>query len=482
MNLSVYNVLNRKKELFKPLNPPHVNMYACGITVSGNAHIGHAYQAIIFDVIRKYLGYIGYYVNYVRNYTDVDDKIIIKARELNINPLDYANNLIIKTNHELELIGVDMPTTQARATECISDMIKFIEKLIAKNHAYVTETGDVFFSVNSFKNYGNFSNRIVEESISGVRKEVEPGKKDDKDFALWKSAKDDEIFWSSPWGNGRPGWHIECSTMSMKYLGETLDIHGGGKDLVFPHHENEIAQSESLTNKRFANFWIHNGLIKVNGQKMSKSLGNSILLEDLIKEYNFEVIRMTLLQNNYRSDLNIIDGMFEINEQKVYELYNSFLNVDKTVLNETNAIDDSEIKKIEDEFINAMNNDFNTSLAIANLFGYVNNLNKSNDHVYLYSVKSKIIELYRVLGLANQDSNQVISEIKNKYLLKYNITEAEIEKQILLRKQAKENKNYEEADQIRNRLIERGIILMDLRDGTKWDINFKEKFDIENKK
>lgn len=475
MNLYIYNVLSRKKELFQPINPPLVNMYACGITASGNAHIGHAYQAIVFDVIRKYLNFIGYNVNYVRNYTDVDDKIIIKARELKMDPLEYANALIIKTNQELATIGVEMPTTQARATECINDMIAFIEKLISKEHAYVTENGDVFFAVNSFPTYGEFSNRIIEDSISGVRKEVEPGKRDDKDFALWKSAKADEINWPSPWGNGRPGWHIECSTMSMKYLGETLDIHGGGKDLVFPHHENEIAQSEALTGKTFANYWVHNGLIKVNGQKMSKSLGNSILLEDLIKEYNFEVIRMTLLQNNYRSDLNITDGMFEINEHKVYDLYNLFMTIDEIISNKEIDLNVKEMDKIKDDFKAAMDNDFNTSLAIANLFGYINDLSKSNDPSYLKSAKNTIVILYQVLGLTNQDPKAVVQEIKNKYLIKYNITAAEIENEILLRKQAKDNRNYEEADEIRNRLIDRGIVLMDTRDGTKWGLNFKEE-------
>ena len=242
MSLKVYNVLTRKKEVFKPQEEGKVKMYACGITVSGDAHIGHAYQAIIFDTIKKYLEYIGYQVTYVRNYTDVDDKIIIKARQLGVNPLDYADRMIIKTDKELSALGVQRPTVQARATECIDDMIQFIQKLIDTKHAYAADNGNVFFSVSSFKEYGKLSNRSIDDSISGVRKEIEPGKLDDRDFALWKNAKDDEIFWDSPWGPGRPGWHIECSTMSMKYLGETLDIHGGGKDLIFPHHENEIAQ------------------------------------------------------------------------------------------------------------------------------------------------------------------------------------------------------------------------------------------------
>ena len=315
--LKIYNVLTGKKEEFKTIEEGKVKMYACGITVSDNAHIGHAYQAAIFDTIRKYLEYVGYDVTYVRNYTDVDDKIIINARQKGVNPLAYAEQYIEKTEEELKALNIARPTIQSRATECIDDMIHIISKLIEKGHAYSTPEGNVYFKVDSFANYGAFSHRTVEEQLDGVRKEVEPGKQDSRDFALWKAAGDDEIYWESPWGKGRPGWHIECSAMSIKYLGETLDIHGGGKDLKFPHHENEIAQSEAVTGKKFANFWIHNGLVKINGQKMSKSLGNGILIQELIEKYNPDVIKMTLLQNNYRSDINIMDGMFEQNEKNI---------------------------------------------------------------------------------------------------------------------------------------------------------------------
>ena len=271
MSLKVYNVLTRKKEEFIPQEENKVKMYACGITVSDNAHIGHAYQAVVFDVIRKYLRYKGYDVTYVRNYTDVDDKIIINARNVGMNPIDYAEKFIEKTNKELEELNVEEPTIQARATESIEDMVKFVQKLVDKDYAYVAFDGSVYFRVSKFKDYGKFSNRLIDESLVGVRKDIEPGKEDDRDFAIWKSAGNDEIFWDTPWGKGRPGWHIECSTMSRKFLGDTLDIHGGGRDLLFPHHENEIAQSEALTGKRFSNYWLHNGLVKVNGQKMSKS-------------------------------------------------------------------------------------------------------------------------------------------------------------------------------------------------------------------
>ena len=471
--LKVYNVLSRKKEEFVTLEKGLVKMYACGITVSGDAHIGHAYQAIVFDMIRKYLEYIGYKVIYVRNYTDVDDKIIEKANKLGEKPLLYAEKMIEKTEQEFKKLGVDEPTIQARATECINDMISFIEKLIAKEHAYVTETGDVYFKVNSFKNYGKFSNRLVEESISGVRKEIEPGKLDEHDFALWKSVKENEIFWESPWGKGRPGWHIECSAMSLKYLGEEIDIHGGGEDLLFPHHENEIAQTESLTGKRFAKYWLHNGLVNINSQKMSKSLGNTILLEDLIRQYNSDVIKMTLLQNNYRSNINIIDGMFEINENKVYRFYKMFKEIDEF---ENNKGKNDVFEKIEKEFKEAMNNDFNTPVAFANLFKYFSEMEQlvlQRDMQKLSAYKKSIVNIYRVLGLFQQDSSKVIEEIKNKYLKKNKIDEKEILSLIEKRNGLKKIGNYQEADLVRDDLLKKGVSIKDTREGAEWDIEIK---------
>jgi len=309
MSISFYNVLTRKRELFTPIEEGKVKMYACGITVSGDAHIGHAYQAVIFDVIKKFFEYKGYDVNYVRNYTDVDDKIIAKGNELGIEPQEYAKNQIIKTDLELGKLGVDKPTVQAKATENIKEMIDFINKLIEKGYAYSTELGDVFFSVKKYSQYGKLSNRVIEDSLSGVRKDIEPGKMDDQDFALWKSAKEGEIYWESPWGKGRPGWHIECSTMSMKYLGETIDIHGGGKDLVFPHHENEIAQSEALTGKQFSNYWIHNGLVKINGQKIiarcywrKQSIIDNIIRSLINKYCRRHIIFFYLIHNLAKKD------------------------------------------------------------------------------------------------------------------------------------------------------------------------------------
>ncbi len=478
--LKVYNVLNRKKEEFKPLNANEVKMYACGITASGKAHIGHAYQAVIFDVIRSYLEYSGYNVTYVRNYTDVDDKIIIKARELGVDPRMYAEMIMAGIDKEFEELGICPPTICSRATECVDDMIAFIQKLIDAGHAYPTEYGDVYFNVDSFPGYGKFSNRLEgEELLSGVRNETEPGKRNDRDFALWKHAGDDEIFWESPWGKGRPGWHIECSTMSMKFLGETLDIHGGGKDLIFPHHENEIAQSEALTGKQFAKYWLHNGLVKVNGQKMSKSLGNGILLEDLLRDFIGDVIKLTLLMNSYRSDINIMDGIFDSNESKIYDIYKLFAKIDK-LAKESGSVPDATAagkdlsEKIRNEFTEAMDNDFNTAVAVANLFGYTTELQKlvaKNLIGDAVLVKQTLQEVYGVLRLLNSDPDEVIAKIKSKYLALNGVSAEEAEEAFQKWAAFKADRNFESADAVRNGMAEKGIIFVTERGGgAYWDV------------
>lgn len=476
--LKIYNVLTGKKEEFKPIEQGKVKMYACGITVSDNAHIGHAYQAAIFDTIRKYLEFIGYDVTYVRNYTDVDDKIIINARQKGVNPLAYAEEYIEKTEKELKELNITRPSIQSRATECIEDMIHIISSLIEKGHAYATPEGNVYFKVSSFSNYGAFSHRTVEEQLEGVRKVVEPGKEDNRDFALWKAAGDDEIYWESPWGKGRPGWHIECSAMSIKYLGETLDIHGGGKDLKFPHHENEIAQSEAATGKRFANYWIHNGLVKINGQKMSKSLGNGILIQDLIEKYNSDVIKMTLLQNNYRSDINIIDGMFEQNEKNIYAFNKALKTVDELTCGITANIESEEYKMVKDNFTQSMDNDFNTAGALSHLFNYFKNINKwigENKLQELANLKSGIIDSYKVFGMFEQNPKDVVENIKDKYLKLAGMTEQSILELIQKRNELKAEKQYEAADSIRKQLDESGVVIKDTPQGTEWDIKIETK-------
>ena len=362
--LKVTNTLTKRKEEFKPLVEGKVLMYACGITVSGEAHIGHAEQAIIFDIVRKYLEKKGYQVTYARNYTDVDDKIIANANKTGIDAREFAKKQMAIIDKSMAKLKVDNPTMLLKATENIDNIIEFVQKLIDKGYAYPTDEGDVYFSVEKFADYGKLSNRDLEDQFSGVRKDVEENKKNPLDFALWKSAKPNEIYWESPWGKGRPGWHIECSAMNYYHLGEQIDIHGGGRDLIFPHHENEIAQTEALTGKQFAKYWIHNGLIKVNGQKMSKSLNNSIYLREVLEKYNNEIIRFALLQTNYKNDINILDNFFTDAKKHLLNFYKILKSVENM-----NIVSDKKNPQIDIDFNEAMDDDFNTALAISNLFG-----------------------------------------------------------------------------------------------------------------
>jgi cysteinyl-tRNA synthetase len=473
MSLKIYNVLTRKKEEFVPLEPGKVKMYACGITASGDAHAGHALQAVVFDMIAKYLCLMGYEVAYVRNYTDVDDKIIDRAKASNTDPLQYARRIIEKTNRELDELGVERPTVAANVTDCMDDIIALIKKLQTMGHAYAADSGDVFFCVDSFPGYGSFSNRMLDESIHGVRIEPDPNKKDERDFALWKSAKEGEISWDSPWGKGRPGWHIECSAMSMKYLGETIDIHGGGKDLLFPHHENEIAQSQSATGKQFSKYWLHNGLIKVNGQKMSKSLGNSILLQDIQKSYDKDVIRLALFQNHYRTDVNITDGMFGQFEKKVYNLYKTFRAADSNSAELKPDKNAGIFGEVEAGFFKAMDNDFNTALAVADLFQHISALNKlisEKKYQQALNLKTALKNVYSVMGICQADPSSAIARIKNKYLEKSALTEEKISELLARRQKYKQQKNYGAADEIRNHLISLSIEVKDGKENADWDL------------
>ena len=476
MSLKVYNVLTRTKEDFVTLTPGIVKMYACGITVSGDAHIGHAYQSVVFDVITRYLKYAGYDVKYVRNYTDVDDKIIANAAKTGKNPIDFAEKYMAQTDKEMDALGNARPTIMARATQCIDDIINFVQKLIDSNHAYVSEFGDVYFRLASFPEYGKLSHVQIDKNDTGVRKDVEPGKQNDLDFALWKSAKPGEIAWDSPWGKGRPGWHIECSAMNLKYLGEQIDIHGGGRDLVFPHHENEIAQTESLTGKQFAQYWIHCGLVKVNGQKMSKSLNNGILLKDVLAKYDADTIRFALLRNTYSADIDITDTLLPESLKHVYKMYlvfaslagHDFAGTDK-------AKTDEKIKEFTDEFEKAMNDNFNTLEVIAASFGWFNFINaelaKKATEYNLQAIASKIKELFSVLNILQQEPSEYINNIRSKTLQKNDLSIESIEKAINNRVLAKQNKDWATADKIRAELLEKGIVLKDSVTGTTWDID-----------
>ncbi len=434
-------------------------MYACGITVSGDAHIGHGYQALIYDIMRKYLEKQGFNVTYARNYTDVDDKIIAKSRETGIPADKYAADMIVKIDKIMAELDVGEPTLWLKATENIDNIIDFISRLIESGHAYPAANGDVYFDVTSFKRYGCLSNRSVEDMLDGVRVDNNDEKRNPADFALWKAAKAGEISWASPWGEGRPGWHIECSAMNKTAFGEQIDIHGGGRDLIFPHHENEIAQTESLTGKQFAKYWVHNGLIKVNGQKMSKSLGNSLLLEDLLKKYTNEAIKFALLQTNYRNDINLTDGIFAEAEKHLTGFYKIIKNVEEKF-----GKGKAGNPQIDARFDAVMSDDFNTALALSDLFGIFKDVSKklsANDK----SAAEDIYQLrktYSLLGLFKKGADEYLAEVEKKN--PEDIPE-DIKKLAELRWTAKSERNWAEADKLRARLDEAGYIIKDSKDG-----------------
>jgi len=460
--MKIYSTLSRKKEDFCPLNDGVVNMYACGITVSGEAHIGHAYQALIYDIIRKYFEKIGYKVNYARNYTDVDDKIIAKSNETGIPALEYAEMMIKRIDELMRKFEVDDPTIWLKATCNIDNIITFVSKLIEKGHAYPTERGDVYFAVESFPGYGKLSGRNLEDAYESVRIENEENKRNPLDFALWKSAKPGEIYWESPWGKGRPGWHIECSAMNMAAFGDQIDIHGGGRDLIFPHHENEIAQTEALTGKQFAKYWIHNGLIKVNGQKMSKSLGNSLLLSDLLDKYNAETIKYALLQTNYRGDINITDNLFPDADKHLYGFYKVLKDVEDSGMKS-----DEMTKEIDDNFNKSMDDDFNIAKALSDLFAIFKGIKaklKAND---IDAVKdaNAVKYAYGLIGLFKKNPDDFIKYYEAKQEDKNQDIPKEVLDLVAKRAEAKLNKDWATADAIRAKVTELGYVIKDSKDG-----------------
>lgn len=483
--MKIYNSMTGKKEEFKPIKDGEVKMYACGITVYDLSHIGHARQAIVYAMITQYLRYRGYKVTYVRNYTDVDDKIIKRANEKNIDALEFSRQQIEENEKDMKNLHIADADIQTKASEYIGHIIEFVEGLIEKGYAYPTDKGDVYFAVKKFSEYGKLSHRKIDELLNGVRIEIEEGKREPIDFALWKSAKPGEIYWESPWGKGRPGWHIECSAMALNTLGETIDIHGGGRDLLFPHHENEIAQSECLTGKTFAKYWTHCGLIKINGEKMSKSLGNSLTIRDALKMYNYEVIKYLMLSKHYGSDMDILDSDFQISESHMYYFYSTIKAMKEFIekYNEqeiSNEVDDEITNGIIPTFIEYMDDDFNTAAALSNLhsiFKHANNLmktsNKGNRKLVaktLNKMLQNINEVYSVLGLFEQQPEEFISLMKRKYLEKLDIDENYINEKIEKRMQAKKLKDFDTADSIRAELDSIGIILNDTVDGTVWDV------------
>ena len=456
--MKIYNSLTRRKEEFVPLEEGKVKMYACGITVSGEAHIGHAFQAMLYDIFRKFLEKQGYKVTYARNYTDVDDKIIARSKETGIPADKYAEMMIKKIDHVMREFDVDDPTLWLKATENIGNIISFVQALIASGHAYAADNGDVYFDVDTFPAYGQLSGRDKEDALDGVRVENDDAKRHPYDFALWKAAKPGEICWDSPWGKGRPGWHIECSAMNRAAFGDQIDIHGGGRDLIFPHHENEIAQSEALTGKRFAKYWTHNGLIKVNGQKMSKSLGNSLLLEDLLKQYSNEAVKFALLSTGYRGDINITDSLFPEAEAHLRRFYELIARAEEAFPDEKGGEE-----SIDKRFDEAMSDDFNTALALSDLFGYFKEVSRllAEHDPKARRIVNQIRKTYSLLGLFKKDAKE--------YLAKYGEKQEDVPEEVKAiaeeRRAARANKDWAKSDELREKLKALGYAVKDSKDG-----------------
>ena len=446
-------------KLYNSLTRTNVKMYACGITPSAEAHIGHLYQALIYDIMRKFLEKEGFSVVYARNYTDVDDKIIAKSNELNIPAQEYAEKMIENIDNEMHIFQIDEPNVWLYATKNIDNMIDFIEKLIEKGHAYPTSKGDVYFSVETFPSYGKLSGRKTDDALDGVRVENDEEKKAPLDFALWKSAKEGEPFWNSPWGKGRPGWHIECSVMNYVTFGDQIDIHGGGRDLLFPHHENEIAQTESLTEKPFAKYWVHNGLIKVNGQKMSKSLGNSLLMSDLRKQFHIESVKFALLQNSYHTDINITDNLFSDAEKHLFGFY----QILQEATQKFGKLEGKEVS-VEENFDNAMRDDLNTAKAISYLFGIFKTAKEkiSEGDKSVLALLNSVVNTYRLLGLFKANPDDFVSYVKEKSQVEI---PPEVQKKAEERWLAKKNKDFALADKLRDEISELGFVVKDTREG-----------------
>jgi len=479
--IRIYNSLSRKREDFEPLNSKEVNIYTCGVTVYDECHIGHARSLYIFDVIRNYLEYRRFKVNFVRNITDIDDKIINRANELKVDWKELVAKYIESYKKDLSALSiregiVDKDKEEPRATKSIPDMVEYIKALIEKGYAYEAE-GDVYFDVRKFKDYGRLSGQNIEEMQEGVR--IEPGekKRDPLDFTLWKQSKENEPSWDSPWGKGRPGWHIECSVMSQKFLKtDTLDIHAGGRDLIFPHHENEIAQAQACTGRPFAKYWIHHGLLTINGQKMAKSLGNFITIKDVLKnikaqnDVKSDILKDFFLGAHYSHPIDFSDKSIEESTDAIYSLLETLENSELNIKNPRE--DDREIDHCIKQFENAMNDDFNTPRARANIFGISRRCNylrygkQTEDirHAVQYGCNS-IHKLSAILGLSLPKLNAHDPNWGRRSVVNI-LKEVDIEDKIKQRKQLREEKKYNEADNIRKELEEKGIILKDSEDGT----------------
>lgn len=471
------NTLTGKKEPLKLLNAGsnHVGIYACGVTVYDDCHIGHAMQAIYFDIVRAYLRYCGYKVTYVRNYTDVDDKIINRAKERGMSPAKLAADMIAGSERDMKAIGVGPADFEPKVSENIPEIISMIKTLIDKGFAYPTASGDVYYRVRKKSDYGKLSNRKPDELRSGTRDIVAGEKEDDLDFALWKRDATPDASWQSPWGLGRPGWHIECSAMSCKHLGKSFEIHGGGRDLVFPHHENEIAQSEAANDAPYASIWIHSGLLTIDHQKMSKSLGNHISIQKFLQDWPAEVLRLGFLMNHYSSNIDFSQAFFQTCHKRLLYYYEGLIAMDEYSGPSSSAADRDTLEA----FHAAMSDDFNTVSAISAInkafkqAREIMSTKKNPDkQKQVAGIAQAIRETGSVLGLFTNNAASEVQSIKIKLLPSLGITESEIDAAIAERKEARAAKDFARGDKVRDTMASRGIELRDTPQGTVWSVKF----------
>lgn len=490
MTIKLYNTLTRKKEEFQPIQDGKVGIYACGITAYDACHVGHARSAVVFDMITNYLRYRGFEVTYVKNFTDVDDKIIQKSNAAGVGIADISERYIREHNEDMDRLGVVRPSFTPKATEHIQGMISLIRRLLEKGLAYEVD-GDVYYTVENFRGYGKLSGRNLDEMVAGARVDVNDKKKNPLDFALWKASKEGEPWWESPWGQGRPGWHIECSVMSQRFLGDTFDIHGGGEDLIFPHHENEIAQSEGVTGKPLARYWVHNGFVKVDSEKMSKSLNNFFTIRDMLQAYHPEVLRLFLLQSHYRSPVDFSAESLTEARMGMDRFYSTLKRIEDlrtppTVDAEVNPSGLSgnnrhlyeKLLSLPTQFSEAMDDDFNTARALGHVFEAVRLLNGfMADRAFVRTAETDLIlktaldillDLGGVLGLFQTDPHDYFLQDRDREAAKRGIDPAEIETLITARQAARAARDWQKADEVRAILSGKRIILKDSSLGTTW--------------
>lgn len=493
MPIKIFHTATRKKEIFEPIQEGKIGIYVCGITAYDVCHIGHARAAVVFDVVVRHLRSRGYQVTYVKNFTDIDDKIILRAQREGVSFSEIAERFIALHNEDMTALGVETPTITPKATDHMDDMIALIDTLMEKGFAYAAE-GDVYFAVNDFHQYGRLSGRNLDEMQAGARVDVNDKKKNPMDFALWKASKEGEPFWDSPWGKGRPGWHIECSAMSRRYLGETFDIHGGGEDLIFPHHENEIAQSQAASGKPLANYWMHNGFVKINSEKMSKSLGNIFPIRDILKNYHPEALRLFMLQSHYRSPVDYSESSLNEAKAGLIRCYTTLQQIkeipeksaDGVAPSDNNQSQSGEkdyigkLIELTEKFDAALDDDFNTAQALGHVFDAVRLVNNfvTAEKNMIAAAKSAVLQEAKttfnhfgaVLGILSDDPDHFFQTDKQIELSKRGLDAAEIENLIQARQAARIAREWARADEIRNKLAELHIVLKDSKDKTTWSI------------